>query len=642
MIKSCLNFKGGWFIFISTIVILRLALTGDRDILALNSPHDEFWYIHTAFNNIWGSSYSYSEMSFMHLPIYSAWLDFLRLLGIPTRFAIDVGWLLAAGYIAFATQRLTRMAWLAALIFVFLAFHPYTIPIFDRALAETFLAVVSAAVIGAGIELWNCRDENSTFRRRFAFCIYVFGFAVAYHTRKEGIVLAAPLLVLASWSLIYRERWWSGFGKQRLAISLLLAPLLSTFFLGAILASGNYLKWGVLARYELAAPGYERAIGALNSIDVGRTPRYITVTNEILSLAYKESPTFRELQPFMEGPTGKQWVAIAKPFTSAPGEIANGWFYWALRAVAARAGWHSDAKVADSKYAAVADELEKAFASGRLKKKESLLSSFIDPDIGKWMPELPQSFFNILQLVMLPKLQHLGLPRENASESQFDQYVAITGRRSMPSRYQVNGWIIMPPGTLVGLGTGNSTFSWERLEGMQRPDVPGGYPFTASTSSLVPPTELHLLSPDGRKGSVALTSLKAGSTSTFSGAVQAHLGIDRLESSSRSQRSDQWLARLCIAYEWIGYLFCLATVSSILAMVTQRKRLSGNVFVFVFVLLIVAVAARVALFGILDASSWNGIQVRYVLPVVPAFACMGALALAFLSGLFQKPELEVN
>ena len=72
-------------------------------------------------------------------------------------------------------------------------------------------------------------------------------------------------------------------------------------FSGGILAGGNYLKWGVLARYELAAPGYQRAIAALNRIDVGRTPKHFTVTKDVLALAYKESPTFRELQPFMDG-----------------------------------------------------------------------------------------------------------------------------------------------------------------------------------------------------------------------------------------------------------------------------------------------------------------------------------------------------
>ena len=114
-----------------------------------------------------------------------------------------------------------------------------------------------------------------------------------------------------------------------------------------------------------------------------------------------------------------------------PGEIGNGWFYWALRDVAAQAGWHKDARLADSKYAEFADELEKAFSSGRLKGKEFTISSFLDPDVGKWIQDVPQSVVNVLQMVVLPKLQYLDLPNENASTTQFDHYVAITGRRSL-------------------------------------------------------------------------------------------------------------------------------------------------------------------------------------------------------------------
>lgn len=623
-----------WWIFIAIVAIVRLFLTGDRDILALSAPHDEFWYIHSAFARIWGGSYN--EMSFMHLQIYAGWLAFLQLFGIPARLAIDVCWLLASAYLAFAMHRLTRKAWLAALVFVFLAFHPYVVSIFDKALAETFLTVASAAVLAAAIELWNCRDGKATLRSRVALIVYVLGFALAYQTRKEGIVLAAPLLLLAGWSLFDRRRWWHGVNKPALVVPFLLAPLLSTLLLGALLSGCNYLKWGVWARYELAAPGYERAVAALNSIDAGRTPRQITVTRAMIALAYQESPTFRELKPAMEGATGQQWVAIASAFTPVPGEIGNGWFYWALRDVAAHAGWHSGATAADSKYAAVADELDKAFTSGRLRKR-FMLSSFLDPDFAKWAPELPSSTLNVLQLVVRPQPGSLTSRAENASSAEFDQYLTVTGRRTAPSRFELGGWIIAPAGSLAGLGTANAAFTWQRLGGRPRPDVPGAYAFTVASTSVEPPTELHLQLPDGRRGSVGLNALKVGGTATFNGAIQAPLGIDSMESNSGYRRADRWLAKLCTASEWMGYLFCLATLGAILTTVVQRKL---SIMAAMLALTIVAIAARVVLFGILDASSWSGIQARYIMPIIPFFACMGALGLSLLSGFFQRNESE--
>ncbi|WP_018604633.1 hypothetical protein [Uliginosibacterium gangwonense] len=629
MINKNVLSRRGWWIFIALVIIARLYLSGDRDIIATNSPHDEYWYIHAAFNKIWGGSYN--EMSFMHLPTYSAWLDFLYILGMPARLAIDVFWLLAVGYLAFAIQRFTRIAWLGGVVFAFLAFHPYIIIVFDRALAETFLTVVSAAVLAAAIELWNCRDGQTTLRGRVALIIYVFGFAVAYHTRKEGIVLAAPLILLAGWSLIDRPRWWRGVDKPALVVPLLLAPLFSTFLLGALLSGINYLKWGVWARYELAAPGYERAVAALNSIDIGRTPLQITVTKEMIKRAYQESPTFSELKPAMEGATGQQWIAISSAFTAVPGEIGNGWFYWALRDVAAHAGWHASAKVADRKYGAVADELELAFAAGRLKKK-FMLSSFLDPDFEKWAPSLPSSLYNVSQLVVQPSVSSLASPSENASPTQFDEFVRLAGRRAPPSRLKLSGWVVAPAGSLIGLGGAQSTFAWQRL-GDSRPDVPGAYAFAVSSMGIEAPTELHLQLPDGQQKSVMLTALKAGATANFGGSMGALLGIDSLESNSKSLRADRWISKLCTVYEWVGYLFCLATVGGLLVMAVRRK-LSG--VALMLVLMVSAIVARVALFGILDASSWSGVQARYILPIIPFFACMGAFGTALMEGFNKK------
>lgn len=630
MNNKSLYVQRAWWICIVVAVVVRLYLTGDRDILALNSPHDEFWYVHTAFNKIWGGAYD--QMSFMHLPTYSAWLDILYLFGLPARLAIDVGWLLAAGYLAFAIQRLTRSRGLPALTFVFLAFHPYVMIIFDRALAETFLTVVSAAVLAAAIELWNCRDGASTRRSRVALVIYIFGFAVAFHTRKEGIVLAAPILLLVCWSLFDRRRWWRGVKKPALAVPLFLAPLLSTLLLGALLAGGNYLKWGVWARYELAASGYERAIAALNSIDAGRTPRQITVTQSMIELAYQESPTFRELRPAMQGVTGQQWVAISSAFTPVPGEIGNGWFYWALRDVAAQAGWHSDAMTADQKYAAVADELGQAFSRGRLKKR-FMLSSFLDPDFAKWMPELPSSTFNVLQLVIRPQPSALEIPVETATPVQFDQYMKIVGRRAAPSRFELSGWIIAPEGSLVGMGSTHATLAWQRLGDRPRTDVPGAYAFTVSALSIDRPSEVHLQLPDGRQGSVQFTALQQGRVTNFVGGVETQIGVDHFELNSRPLRVDPWLAKLCTAYEWMGYLICLAVAGSFAVMTVQRNR-SG--LALVLALMISAIAARVALFGLLDASSWSGVQARYILPIVPFFACAGAFGLALLADVLKR------
>jgi hypothetical protein len=197
----------------------------------------------------------------------------------------------------------------------------------------------------------------------------------------------------------------------------------------------------------------------------------------------------------------------------------------------------------------------------------------------------------------------------------------------------LSGWVIAPAGSLVGLGGAQTTFAWQRLGEIARPDVPGAFAFTASSISTEAPTELNLKLPDGRQGSVMLTTLKAGATASFEGSAPTLLGLDSLNSNAKPRRGDRWLSKLCTLYEWIGYLFCLATIGGVLTIALQKKH---SAVALITLLAISAIAARVALFGILDASSWSGIQARYILPIVPFFACMGVLGIALVGGAVKK------
>ncbi len=619
-----------YWALIAIAAVWRLFLTGDRDILATDAPHDEFWYINTAFHHIWNMPYD--QMAFMHLQTYAGWLAGLHLLGIPARFALDLAWLAASAYLAFSMEKLTRKHWTALPIFLFLAFHPYTLLIFDRALAETLLTVLSAATLAAAIEVWNRRDEAPSWRSRSACAMYTVGFALAYQTRKEGIVIAVPLVLLFIWSLIRWRRWWQGGERRHLALSLMLAPALATLSLGVALCAGNYLVWGMWVRYELAAPGYARAMAALNSIEAGPTPRQISVTKAMLELAYKESTTFRQLQPAMEHGVGQGWVAISRPYTMVPGEIGNGWFYWALRDVAAAATWHTSARKADAHYAAVADELEDAFAHGRLKRR-FMLTSFLDPDFAKWLPLLPNSTANVFQLLTRPQLEDSGTPIENASVPQFGEYATVVGRRSASPQTSVAGWVIAPVGSLIGIGNPGAVSTWVRVGERARPDVPGAYAFEIASATSVTQDHLYLELSDGRRGEVGLAALKAGMTASFKGPAAAILGVDVLQMPTTYRRVNSLAPYLPKVYGWFSSMLCGLVFVSLLLALFKRHFSAPIVIIF---LSAAAVMARILLFGILDASSWSGIQARYIMPVLPFLACGGMSGLAFVWDMVSK------
>jgi len=520
-------------LLILALVMLRLYLTADRDIAALDAPHDEFWYVYKAYTGVWGGQYN--ELAFAHSPVYALWLEFLNTYGIPARLGIDIAWIGAVLILVNAVRKFTESRFASLILAGFLLLHPYSIFIFDRSLAETLLGVTVAISIAAGLEIWTCRNAGMSTRRAALIAGFTVMFAVSYAMRKEGISLIAPLVLLAGVTLLFRKFWWS---RTRTNPSLgtvyFVLPVFAAICLTLALSTLNYAKWGTFAPYDLANSGYKSAVAALSGIDTGRTPLQVSVTSQMLKEGYAVSPTLRELRPQMDGPVGSQWIDLSTSI-GADGEIGSGWFYWALRDAAARAGWHATAVMADEKYQAAANEINAAFENGVLKQRQSLASSFLDPDVGKWLPSLPNSFVKIVRLSVLPLVSDVVLPKENATQLQFDTYVRVVGRRSPMST------------------PSNSSGTAYLADGMRK--------------QLVQVSQIL---------SVALL-------------IGLLLGI--LSALLLRKLDHVWMAA-CICL-----LFCMT---------------------------------RIALFALLDASSWNGEQARYMLPLLPLFGCAGVLGIAVL------------
>lgn len=618
------------------VVLLRLFLSSDRDILAFNQPYDDYWFVMTARNWIWAGGYN--QLTFAQLPLYSIWLKCVSLIGVPARLAIDLAWLLACSYLGIAVARLCRQRWPAVLLFLFLVFHPYTIAWFDRALSETLMMVLTALALAGFIEIWNCRamETPSCRRRTLAVWSASLAFAAAYHMRKEGVVLLPPIMLLAAWSWLQRDKWWSGAQRARLGYPLIAYPLIATLALGMFLAGANYLRWGVFARYELNAPGYVRAINSLNAIEPGvTTPKYVTLTAASRAKAYSVSPTFRELMPYLEGAPGQAAAKASSAFTSGvPGEIANGWFYWVFRDAASQAGWHRSAVSAEKKYMDVADELERAFADGRLAKRPVLMS-FIEPNWRKWLPDLPRAWIaENRQLVDLRSTNlQFDLPEDASSEQMID-YLAMTGRRG-PGPLQpkmLGGWLLVPPGTAIGFGAGGHAFSWIGLDGAARPDVPGALSFALTSRVGELPSELHVRYPDGRLGLVQLRGLKPGVMTGVDGLPDARLGVDLISSQTTDFRANGLLYPALQYWSCFGLVLVTAGLLSLLFF----RRAAGSAYgaaLLIALLALSAILSRTSALALLEASSWSALeQPRYLFPLLPLLGLFGVLGLWLLWG----------
>ena len=89
-----------------------------------------------------------------------------------------------------------------------------------------------------------------------------------------------------------------------------------------------------------------------------------------------------------------------------------------------------------------------------------------------------------------------------------------------------------------------------------------------------------------------------------------------------------WLSPLCDLYNWIGDAFWLAIFGGSILATIRRRFWSDSVLIMLAVG--TAILARAFILGVLDVTSWGGLQVRNILPAVPAFACICTLGLILL------------
>jgi len=611
------------------ITLIRFYLTGDRDIIALNSPHDDYWYINDAYNFF--SRSDYNSMVNIHTPVYSMWIVLNKFLGIPLRLGIDLFEVISFYYISRQFYILTRSIFLAEILYIFLIFHPYFFVVNDRALSETLLVPLFAVMLGSGIALFKIinDDEGPLFTTSLVFSLST---ALTYYVRSEGIFIAPFFLLVIFFSYFAKIH----INNTKIIFrNFILYPIFLTMMIGFLISSANYIRYGAFEINSLHNSSYKSALKLLNSINGGDTPLQVSITKSMLKEAYEVSPTMSELKPFFEGPIGKMWVDISANFVNAPGEIGSGWFYWAFRDAAQGAGWYKNPSITAAKYKAVSNELEDAFKANKLLKRKLVLSSFLDPMYSKWVLSLPTSFVQVVK-VLIPTLKNGLWPNETATSAQLNVYTKMTARRSSLNKVIVRGWIVAPEGAKIGLGSSNQPSNLLALYGASRPDVKGGIPFLLENEQPGNIDTLYYEDLNKNITKFSLASLREGAVNIFSNQEKTNFGVEGYVNQINKYRLVKIWEFLVDFYKYVSIIIMfIISINIIYIVLNKINSLQSVVFIFFIVLIF----SRIFIFTLLDASSWSGAQIRYIMPLIPAFGFIGFLGANMIHTRMVKNKL---
>lgn len=267
---------------------------------------------------------------------------------------------------------------LIALFFV--AYFP---PLFGDSLSrlyrESFLAALVSLACGLSltiIAMFETTPKNVKSDRRAAVLVALLACIVGvFIITKPGWYSLLPLLALSG--LLVLRRWTSSVkieataSKKSRKTRILRAVLLLTLIIvpaagpSFVVKQINEAKYGVKTQDTFASGPFVDALNQLTRIQPRSGRTYVLVDAGMRAQAYRVSPTFRALRPFLERKDSEGWNGPPCGQVGICDESA-GWFIWDLRDAVQASGHGDSAGEFQTTLSGIAKEISTACAAGRL------------------------------------------------------------------------------------------------------------------------------------------------------------------------------------------------------------------------------------------------------------------------------------
>jgi hypothetical protein len=668
-----LAFYGSFLI----IGFLKLFTVSHHEIIASYTFYDEFWQIQSASNAYWFVR-NPTHMSFVHLPVYPLFIFFNHLTGIPLRISMEIVYLISGFVFSLSLLKIGLNRAGVVLSYLMIAFHPVSLDLFDRTLAETFYAPLLLFSLACLIFLiTNKSKRKATF---FSFLTGLF-LALLWFTRKESILIAGilGLVFLISLFLAKKEKLNR---KETLVLikKTVFIPSVIIFLFFILICNANYYTFGLFAPTELTSSGYKQAYKALQKIKTKEHRRFVPVSTEAREIAYRISPSFRELRPTLENRDNFAFWG-AKNEYHIENEMGGAWFYWVLRNAVYYTGY-KDAKSADNFYRRVATEINTAIDQDQIEGR-LVISSFIDPNFYEYLIYFPTSFNNLWKnfLNTTAPLERIENVDKNLFPDIENKVNQVTNRRpwiiESNAKEVISGWAFIENNVKIkeiilkdedGQIIPTTTIPRERLDVSSHflkeiPDIPlktgfslyskGGcqnfqesnlltninFAFFQEQCLNLKKGYLEFIADDGNRNKISLKTLELETTLLIKTANGANLHLF-IEQINTPKYQDRDLLRNNIqdfAWKFYGkiilYLSIIGFFSAIILALYYKKIPQNNLIVLA--ILFFVIVSRLSLFTLLDISSWSGNDSRYLFPVMPVYS-------AFLTLLISNSVLALR
>lgn len=401
--------------------LLKLVLVSHDEIRTVSA--DDAGYAQMAANWYWGAAYA--PYSYSRQPLYPLFISVSQVFGIPYRIWIELAWIGACIASARAMNAAGVRRGAALLAGVVMLFHPTVLTLFTRLLPDSLYAIGWMLLLTALAAAVTQRSLGAVARWAGVAAV---GAMIATNARPESILVWGVLAMAGTFIVLARllawapdRLWW------RLALCVFM-PFAVAQALTQSFAAVNHARIGVWATNDLTMPGFASFYRAILAIPPDHPSLLLPIPRDVRDRAYAASPSFRRLEPFLEGgPAARPYADACFERTGVKGEF-GGWTVWALR----RAAWSMnndrwpDAAKVDAYYARCAAELRQAMLAGDLPSR-FVPVSFVPPEWRLLAAQLPTSLRHCWR-----SLTHLGgyfVQQSDLAPSVVGTFDAAAGRR---------------------------------------------------------------------------------------------------------------------------------------------------------------------------------------------------------------------
>ena len=338
----------------------------------------------------------FNQYTLVKGPGYPLFLVFTSLTGLPVSLTHVLFQLGAIGLVAWAIFRVTRSRALSLTTFILLALHPAGITSGIERVTRDQIYWAQTLIVVALFVIMLLSPFRSRWARGATSILAGLCLGWTWLTREEGVWFLPGLAILVAGAFLFD---WKKAGLNKAKLLNLGMALLGFVAVQATFMTINRLEYGSFVGVDVKERNFVRVLDALQSVQVDEIP-HVPVSNdaiiEIGTTVTAFAPLALELIPGGKLSGWEQWGCQAYPTTC--GQIAGGWFMWALRDAAADNGYFKTPAYASKIFGDIANEVEVACADGKLPCRASPIP-YMPPLSWSQIASIPSSLLAVMSKI---------------------------------------------------------------------------------------------------------------------------------------------------------------------------------------------------------------------------------------------------